>query len=347
MSKKLPITLGLMHGVADCISGWLIGSAASDQNLLNVGALILLYNVLAFAGQLPAGMLVDRFGSAKNLVVLSGVLLAVALIVAPFSMVIGIALAGLGSCIFHVSGGMAVLSLDPGNATSPGIFAGPGVAGLAVGGYLAIQSIEAGMFLFPALAIVLALVIAQKFPDVVRQESSEDHGFEAHDVIMILLLLAIAFRSAVWTLFDIIHKGDLMLAVAIGLAACSGKLAGGFLADIVGWKRYAVGALTLSAAMLTIAPENVYVLLPGVALLQSATPVAIAAMHKVMPRQPATAAGLSLGFGLALGGIPFFSGLSPGDLGRFGPAIGLIIAAAMYYWVLSQKKLEKLPDRSA
>jgi hypothetical protein len=75
-------------------------------------------------------------------------------------------------------------------------------------------------------------------------------------------------------------------------------------------------------------------LLPGVALLQSATPVALAATARLLPRAPATAAGLTLGLAVAVGGILPAGGLSPSVTSPPVAATILLAAALALWWAL-------------
>jgi len=326
-----------MHGLADCSTGWMIGTMSGSEDLLNIGAFIILYNTFAFGGQLPAGILLDKIGNPKFIVAAAAALIVSGVMLASLSPVLAVILAGTGSCFFHAGGGMMVLAVFPGKASMQGIFTGPGIAGLSIGGYLAIQNVDAGIIL-PALLILSAMILATlKIPSAFFHLKKADSGLDHHDILMIALLFAISMRSAVWTVFDILHKGEYMLAMWIGLAAFSGKLAGGYLADFFGWRRYLTGALCISAVLLSIDPAEPLLLLPGIALLQSATPAAISGMHRLMPGQPGAASGLTLGLALAIGGLPFFSGLSPGDLGRWGPVLGILIAGVLFYFVLAKK----------
>lgn len=328
----LPILLGLSHGVADCISGYMIGMLPVAHSAWDIGGFILLYNVLAFGGQLPAGMLVDRFRQPRIAVLGSMLLIAMGMAAFAWNPLVAISLSGIGSAFFHVSGGMLALMAFPGRAATPGLFAAPGVIGLAVGGFLAFQGVAAAPFLLIAILLLGMSTVPFMQPRVqlaaLQEEYRHESRFDLHDLLMILLLLAIAMRSAIWNIFQVFHYGDYDLLLAIGLAAMSGKLAGGFLADWIGWKRYVVGALLLATPLLTWGENRWYLLLPGIALLQSAVPVAVTAMWRHMPTRPATAAGMCFGFALVVGGIPMLLGFSPGIT---AVAIGLPVAALLYF----------------
>jgi hypothetical protein len=234
------------------------------------------------------------------------------------------------------------------------VFAAPGVLGLALGGLLAATGNGAWWAFLPPLALVGWGVagLAERPRTEDRRPKTEDapaahglrsvvhspheaHHFDTHDLIMLVLLATIALRSAVWSTLDFLAQGRYETLLALALAAALGKLLGGPLADRIGWRRYAVGALALAAPLLALAGENLMLVLPGVALLQSATPAALAALSRQLPRSPATAAGLGLGLAIAIGGLPVAFGLGPA-LAAAPLVAALCLAAAMAMWLALQ-----------
>ena len=158
--------LGLMHGFSDCISGYLIGTLDSGNDLLHTGMLILLYNLLAFGGQLPAGMIVDNKSKPKIFILGSALLVIVGFFFGGINPILAIVLAGVGSAFFHVSGGMVALTGAPGKASGAGIFAAPGVIGLATGGYLAIIGFEMAWLIPLGLAALTATLLFTRIEEV-------------------------------------------------------------------------------------------------------------------------------------------------------------------------------------
>jgi len=154
---------------------------------------------------------------------------------------------------------------------------------------------------------------------------------------MLVLLAGIALRSAVWSSLQLLFQGRFDLLLALAVAAAAGKILGGILADRVGWRRWTVGALALAAPLLALGEQNLIALLAGVALLQSATPVALAATSRLLPRSPATAAGLALGLAIAIGGIPAAGGLAPSVGAPPGIAALLLAALLAMWWALRAK----------
>ena len=249
-----------------------------------------------------------------------------------------ILLIGTGSGFFHVAGGRVAIMATAGKAKGPGIFAAPGVIGLAIGGFFAIKGIHAEYYLLAgisALAVLSAFLPLKTVAPLLSEKAKVD--FDLHDLFMLLLLVAIAMRSAIWNLYQYIYAEQWELLLLAGSAAALGKLSGGFLADWIGWKRYALIALISSAILLTLSNHFPWLFIPGVGLLQSATPLAVSAMHRFLPHKPATTAGLTFGLAIIIGGIPMFMEIGPTLDVNWVSGITLLAVAAGYFWILHRQ----------
>lgn len=342
----LPPLLGLGHGVSDCISGYLVGMLTFTAGSSQTGFYILLYNVLAFAGQVPVGLLFDKIKMPRLTVVTSLLLVLLSLWSMNLNPQLAVIMAGIGSAGYHVAGGMVSLMAVPGKASSPGIFAGPGVLGLAIGGILSASGSDPRIIITLLCVFLLLILIWIEFPVLFfNRGTAETAAIEIHDVVMILLLMGIAFRSAIWNVFNAIHLRDHETLLLISIAACAGKISGGFLADKFGWRNYCLLALSISVPLLAFGGYQTTFMLPGIFLLQSVTAVAIAGMHKAMPAYPGMAAGLSVGLAIALGGVPGHSGLRPSQLSQPYAVIGIGTAAAILFYI-AFLKLRKVKSRT-
>jgi FSR family fosmidomycin resistance protein-like MFS transporter len=347
----LPLILGLAHGAADGTAGLLLGSLPRTLALEQVALLVLLYNALAFGAQPLVGLGADRTGRPRAAALAGLLLLGAALLAFRDRPRLAVALAGLGSAAFHVGGGALALCATRGRAAGPGLFAAPGVVGLAAGGALAAGGylpiwpllLVLGVLAFAILELKMPLLpyewtiddrrltIDQSQPSSIVHRPSSPNSFEAHDLVMLALLAAIALRSAVWSSLEFLFAGRYEQLLAMALAAALGKIAGGALADWVGWRRWAFGSLALAAPLLAYGSQSTIALLAGVALLQSATPVALAASWRLLPGHPATAAGLALGLAIAIGGVPAMGGLGPA-IGAPAALAAILTAAALALW---------------
>lgn len=314
--------LGAAHAVSDGSAGWLIANSASRLSIAEVGVLTIIYNALAFAAQPAVGLLLDRIQQPRRTVFASFGLMGLAVLVANQPL-FAVALAGLASAMFHVGGGMLAIGAARDRATGLGVFAAPGVIGLAIGAALA--AADSGPLVLVILLIAVTIGIGWLTRSVIPERSEPKvTPLVDRDLIVITVLIAIALRSAVWSAFEWMLNGNTSMLLAAALAAGTGKIVGGALADRLGWRPWTIGSASLAAVLLAIGPSGGGLFLIGLALLQSATPVALAATVQLLPGRSGLAAGLSLGLAIAVGGLFVFAGW-----GAYlaSPLISLILVA--------------------
>jgi len=248
----LPVTLGAAHGVSDCSAGLILGSLTNSISIYGVGSMVLLYNVLAFGAQPLAGLLTDKLKNPK-LAVLTGLFLMAAAVTMYFiNPFIAVLFAGLASAVFHVGGGALALCSTPDRSSGAGLFSAPGVAGLAIGGYLAVSDIFPAAVIIALLSALAVFIFALKIPVLPYNAPRSENEFEKHDFIMLVLLLAIALRSAVWNIFQHIEQGEITNIILISLSAAGGKIMGGYAGDLIGWRKYSFSALILAIPLLIL-----------------------------------------------------------------------------------------------
>ncbi|WP_428653996.1 MFS transporter [Runella sp.] len=298
--------LGIGHGFSDAAAGFLMGSLAHKADFTQTAGVVMLYNVLAFGGQLPAGIWLDRMGKYRAVSLISLATMILALFFSGSNVWLFTVLAGISSAFFHVAGGGTTLMSFPQRSVFVGIFSAFGVFGLALGGWAAaMQWHWITYLLITGLSSVLLFLIWAKFPlnQQVSTPQKEQPLLDTHDYVMILLLVAIAMRSAVWNFIQLIYTQQYEWLFYIALAAMIGKLAGGWLADRFGARLYTLAALAISIPALSWGYKKLFWLMLGTGLLQSVTPVSVTALQKVFPKMPATVSGAAFGLAIALGGV--------------------------------------------
>ena len=321
-SASVLAVLGAAHAVSDGSAGWLIANCASRLSIAEVGTLTIIYNALAFAMQPAVGLLLDRIRQPRRAMFVCLGLMGLAVLLADQPLV-AVTLAGLASAVFHVSAGTLAISLSHDRAAGLGVFAAPGVIGLAIGAALAATGSGALVLVLLLIAIAASAGWLTRSITLGRSEPKVTVGVD-RDSIVIVVLIAIAVRSAVWSAFDWVLAGNTSMLLAAALAAGIGKIVGGILADRLGWRPWTIGSAAMAAVLLAIGPSSGGLFLIGLALLQSITPVALAATVQLLPDRSGLAAGLSLGLAIAVGGLLVFAGL-----GAYlaSPLISLILVA--------------------
>lgn len=339
--------LGAAHGVSDCAAGMLLGSLSDSMSIYGIGTLVLIYNLIAFGGQPLAGVLTDKLRSPRLSAISGIVVMCAALGMFYVNPIAAVILAGIGSATFHVGGGALALIATPDKASGVGLFSAPGVAGLAIGGFLAVNGIVTIIPLIILLVVIGVIVMLIKLPALPYNNEKTEADFDKHDMIMFVLLLAIALRSAVWNVFQYIEQGNITNIILISVFAAGGKIFGGFMADKLGWRRYSFTALVLAIPLLVLGESNIYFLLPGIALLQSVTPVLVTSVARSLPKMPATVSGLTFGLAIAAGGLPFITGYDLSFMNTPYFITGTILLTVCMIWYGLKQKRTKYAEQAS
>ncbi len=335
--------MGICHGIADATAGFLLGSLVQTNSLEQTSLLIIIYNILGFGYQPVAGMFTDKFNCPRQAIILGLFLLLGSLIVADWHSQPAVILAGIGSAAFHVGGGSLALSTTPNRTTGPGIFAAPGVVGLAVGVALGLKDYSFTMPLILSLGFMIALLTVVKLPKLsnINVNELELPISAEYDWVMLVLMSGIALVSTVWTSFQFLLQAQLTFLIVIAVAAAVAKILGGIMAEYWGWQRWTITSLTVATILLLWGQENPLTLILSLALLQSTVPITLTATGRMMPNQPATAAGFALGLAIIIGSIPVVAGL---NIVAENPAIAALVVLATILslgWVFQLKTFRR------
>lgn len=340
---KKVIWFSLLHGLNDCIAGFLLGG------LLNFGIehskivfYVLFYNVLSFLGQPLVALLLNTIKSPKSVLVITLLSLILGVFLFQNHTFIGVILIGVSSSIVHVVGGVESYGSRQ-RASDIGIFAAPGVFGLAVGGVMAYAKTDASLVLV-SLSILLGVayfVLNRNEEKKLDLKIAKLVDFEDHDLIMLLLLGVISLRSIVWNVFQTIHTHDYWTLLYFGMAAMLGKLFGGALSDRFGAKKFAYFSILSSIPFLTFWKGNLCSSLFGVFLLQSSFPATTLLLLHRLQNKIDLGIAYSFGISVVLGGLLYFSPLQFYLMKSSGLFVLLLLTFAMllYYDYKSQKTL--------
>lgn len=305
---KIAILFGAGHGLNDFIAGYLLANLSVKSNNWQLNTFsFLAYSIIAFGGQLPAGIVLDKVKKIKLFSLLSLSLMILAIALSYLNIYAAIVVSGFASAFIHVCGGTACYVSDNKNATLAGIFTSPGVIGLISGGILGgMQFHFFYCLLLPALVLLLCLIKMELPAYNSQQEAKSESLLDTHDFFMLVLLLAIAFRSLFWNVLHMMCFENTHWLLGLGLSAATGKLLGGYLTNKVGWKKFVLVSMLGSAVLLNAGKDYFPAFCVGVALLQSAVPITLLLMQNYMQNSPATATGLSLGIAIVFAGLPTY-----------------------------------------
>ena len=313
---RLAAVYGVLHAVVDLCTVTSVFRAAhrSASALLSPFYLVVGYDVLAFALQFPLGLVVDRLRAARSALLVGLGSIAVALLCIPVSATATMVAAGVGNAIFHISAGALVLAASRDRAAPSsvvaapaGVYVAPGALGLGLGmwvGRLSWPVWPLGLLLGAAI-VVAALVRVGPAAPATSGTTGGKLGAREWWLALSTLLLSVAVRSFVGFggPYEVPRTATMM--VGLPLVACAGKLAGGFVADRIGWLEASVGALLVSAPFIAFGGSSPALLLGGLLLFQTTMPVTLVAVYLLLPDKPATAFGLPC-LALIAGALPTF-----------------------------------------
>jgi len=267
-------------------------------------AYYLLYNFMAFAMQMPCGLIADY---VRRNVKIAGVgcgLLAVVYgidILLPEAVACGILLPylmvtflGLGNCLFHVGAGTAVLNLREQKIAPLGIFISPGALGIYLGTFVNSKSILWSIMIALILLIAAAWMIASE--KTVHIASDDDgvsfqyaeYGGRIRSLICIffvVVLRAYLSGSLIFTWKNAFYTG--MIAVSVVL----GKMIGGIAADTIGVKKVSIISLGLSSILFGCSSYPLAGIL-AVFFFNMTMPITLSEAKKCLPKSKGFSFGL-------------------------------------------------------
>lgn len=322
------------------------------------GALVLASTVSSSIIQPLFGHLSDRRSMPWLMpagVVLAGIGIALAGVAPSYLLTfLAIVLSGVGVAAYHPEGSrFANYVSGARRASGMSVYAVGGNVGVALGPVLVTPAVLAlglpGTLLFLAPAAVMALVLGTRLdrlrrflPDEARLAAAADEP-EAWGPFA-RLSGVITFRTFVYfglvTFVPVYFVTELGTSVALGNTALAlmlfggavGTLAGGPLADRLGPRAVLVGSLALAGPLVLAFWASGPVLGAAILFLAGATTIATFSVTLVMgqqylPGRIGTAAGVTIGLAIGLGGIgaPLFGLLAD----RFGLSTMMLVIAAL------------------
>lgn len=315
----------LCHFVVDfaCVSTMLCAVSRvlgeSGQDSLELIALsILLYDVVAFAFQLPVGIALDKLDKNSLAAMLSyalvggGVLLS--LVPVAFIEWLAVLLLAAGNALFHCAGGLCVLNISQKHAGPSGIFIATG----AVGVFLGTFSAQYGR-LQVAFSLLVLLFLCASITRVVQKVNKKYWNihnvpfaipeFSSRTLLAIFLLcFVVALRSYTGIVMAFPWKSEMLLLALSILGVFAGKALGGMVADRIGFRTTAIFSLIAAATLFVPSWEMPLMGLLAVFFFNFTMAITLASLSNILHEAKGTAFGLA-SFSLAIGALPALLGL--------------------------------------
>ena len=331
--RRTLAVLAASHGFNDLVAGWLLASYWTSVSSSQWFVAFTLYSAIAFGGQALAATWIERKHAPRLALTLSFVGLAVALATARIQPLASIVISGIVSALVHVAGGVLALRLPRGER-SFGWFCAPGVLGVTLGGWLGHGFGAPLPWMALAAVVMLGLWLRSSRDDAAFRSTIREHAIRiettiadtlrSRDALVLLLLLALVLRSAVWDFVQSARSGENAAIAALATSAALGKVLGGVFVERWRSVRALALVLVIASALLDLGGGTLVMSCAGVALLQSTIPAAVVLMQRSFRISASSAVAWGLGVSVALGGLLSLAVPAPAVL-RALPLLALVL----------------------
>lgn len=330
----------ITHLLIDCICALTIYNGLIIHQIVPTQAIItiVIYDIIAFALQPVVGLFVDMLRCSRFAIV-SGIVLTIGGASLVFvNALTGSILAGFGNALFHIGAGSQILNRYPSSALQAGIFVGPGAAGLSIGFWFGTQGVYPFWYLISVLCVALFLcALLPSLYNGINKSFLNEHQSPVLWTTVFLLLSSIAIRGFTGRsgFVDLPFTG--FVIIGLGVAACCGKIAGGLIADRLGWITTATVSLTLSGIGIIFIQSDIWIAFATMMLFQMTMPITLIATAQSIPGRPAFAFGLTC---LALITGTLTSYIMPKSYQQIPVIPGLIVVSSTFI-IIALRNLDK------
>lgn len=296
MNNKLSLTISsLGHFLVDFTCAYVVLSRLHEAS--SAAQILIIYNFMAFAMQMPFGIVADAYPDIKWSFI--GVLCVLASLF-PFPLLLSVLLIGTGNSLYHLGEGKPILDHMHGSSAL-GIFVAPGAFGITFGTLLKDKAMPYLIPIACALAVLAVLIWFRKYEGT----ADEAHPTSSFPLVTGLFIVVI-IRSFAGFSWQIPWSAEHVVLMTCGVVL--GKMLGGVLADAIGSKKAAFISLGISF-LLFIQADWMPAGWLSVLFFNMTMPICLKQMTLELKNQSGFAFGL-LTFALFLGYIPSTLGIS-------------------------------------
>jgi len=309
-TKKMALIYTILHFLVDfttifLISGVLLGP---HIGMVQRGLVVIVYNLVAFAGQLPMGMIADVIGRNRLVAAFGCSLAGLAFPLSYVSPWTACVCAALGNGAFHIGAGVDILAMSMPKAGLSGVFVSSGAFGV----WLAYKSSHIGVaFVCTAFMLLSALMLYITEKKSNRSFEKPVVRYDKPQLYVVLSVmcfnLTVVIRSLLGTVMNFSWKAVPVYSFLLVIAVVGGKAIGGYLGDRFGYLKTAVLSLAVSLVSFVFSFDFMVAAFFGVLCFNMTMPLTLTAIAGVCNRKYGFAFGLTT-FALAIGFVPVVFG---------------------------------------
>ena len=319
-SKSKTIVLyTLLHFLVDfstvfLLTGLMLGPKTAIAERANA---IILYNLVAFAGQLPIGIVADSVSNKRFIAALGCLLSAISYPLMFLMPWLACICCAIGNGAFHIGAGTEILDMTMPRAGFSGLFVSSGALGVWLA-YLNWNSYI--IFICPVIMLVSSIYLfitkTTQIPKLLPEEMH--YRYSSKNVLLagFCFLITIVLRSFLGMIMNFPWKSEMLFSFGSVIAVIAGKAAGGFIGDKCGYIKTVAVSLLVSALTFAFSVRFPLAGIIAIFCFNMTMPLTLTAIAKLSQKKYGMAFGLTT-FALAIGFIPVVFGASK----LFGTAI--------------------------
>ncbi len=290
MNKIKILILSILHLLVDGLCAYtVVNKLYLNDNYLVVTLVFVFYNVLAFCFQPLIGLIIDKLKKEKMFLNISLVLLVVASIINIHWLVIVILL-GIANSIFHVVGGIYVVSYNENKMIFLGLFVSLGAIGIALGTNL---TNPITLYIMLILAFILGIIVnVLKIEKNVINDNITYNIDKKHIKYVSLLLIVVLIRAIMGSACKPEFDTTLLSVISISIGVALGKILGGILSDKFGIKYVTITTLLLSLIGYFFFRDNVVIYIISTILFNTTMPITLFLANKCLKNKYGLSFGL-------------------------------------------------------
>ena len=243
----------ICHLFVDTSCHFIVNRLFLNNNVFDILLVTILYNMLAFAFELPIGILSDRFNKTFDFSLIGIFLIFVGGILNIFYKYISIEfiilLIGLGNAFFHVGGGRFSLIVGDNKSTDIGIFSGSGAIGVFLGGLFS----KSDIIILPMILMLISFlylylikkdsVLYLYFENKNLKHSNQKNKYDLIAIglisYFIFSFISIYIQNEYNDSIKIFDNNNLLLFV-FAFSTCISKMCGGIIYDNLKIKNFSI-----------------------------------------------------------------------------------------------------------
>lgn len=313
--KSLAIVYTLLHFLVDLTTIFLVAGSLFGNNVtfFQKCQIVVIYNLIAFAGQLPIGILSD-FVNKNRIFVAVGCFLACisypAVLISPWFACV---LAAIGNGAFHIGAGADILKFSMPKAGLSGLFVSSGALGVWLAYKLSGLYVALTLPCIMLIATIVMLFLSKKQIVDYNENERVPVKFNKPQLIPVLavsfFMLTIVIRSLLGMVMDFSWKSVPVLSLVSVIAVVLGKALGGYIGDKLGYVKTVILSLGISLTLFVFSFEYWIAGVIAILCFNMTMPLTLTAIADLTHKKYGFAFGMTT-FALAIGFIPDVFGVS-------------------------------------